>query len=374
LGTLASLIEQTRSRAVVAVLDCCHSGAIARGEKYGLQIKGDGKVIMASSDYFEPSYESPSLGHGHFTHCFIQGLGGGAASNSGYVTVTGLHDYICEEISKLSSIKQTPVLKLTMAGQFVLNVVEPKQQVKTTHRLDSNTCESENRNSINLFSHEEQIVIKALSLDYLASLHINTTRVLGDSGLSIYIKGSIERVRIDFNLSVTKREFVKWVEIVDGLTTKGFLQSAQYGSGKRYTLTHNGFLAADSIDEVVLDNVPSMLDVDIDIDALSENEKTMLKAISVCDDGRIICMKDIISSSERIETITGEYEFANGMDARQTALWEDVINTLVQGEMLVSLMGGRGKRYFKITNKGYTVASKINKNVLHVFIKNELES
>ena len=368
LSILADMIEQTRSRAVVIVLDCCYSGAIARGAtNYGLQIKGDGKVIMASSDYFEQSFESPSLGHGHFTHCFIQGLVGAAASDSGLVTVTGLHDYICEQIDILSPNKQTPVLKLTMAGLFVLNRVEPAQHKQSTDN-PGHVENTSNRDSVAQISHEEQIVVKALSLDDIASVHVNTTRTLSDSGLNIYIKGSIEKVRIDFNLSQTKREFTKWVEVVGGLVKKGLLEVKHYGSGKCYSLTHNGFTIADTVEESVLDNVPSM--VDCDVDALSVNEKTMLKAVSVCKDGRIICSTDIISDSERIETIDGNMEFADGMDTKQTMLWDDVINCLVQGDMLVPLMGGKGKRYFRITNKGYAVASRINNDILDVFKKN----
>ena len=175
-------------------------------------------------------------------------------------------------------------------------------------------------------------------------------------------------MRIDFNLSQTKREFTKWVEVVDGLVKKGLLEAKHYGSGKCYSLTHNGFTIADTVKESVLDNVPSM--VDCDVDALSVNEKTMLKAVSICKDGRIICSTDIISDSERIETIDGNMEFADGMDTKQTMLWDDVINCLVQGDMLVPLMGGKGKRYFRITNKGYAVASRINNDILDVFKKN----
>ena len=366
LQNLADTIEQSQSRAVVVVLDCCHAGAIARGTShFELNIQGDGKVIMASSDYMQNSYESPGIGHGHFTYCFLEGLRGGAASDLGLVTVTGLHDYICEEISKLSNSKQTPVLKATLAGQFILNKIEPQQVVKTSDMQKTLIMPKADRNSDNMLSHEEQIVIKALSLDDIAEVHVNTIRTLSDGGMNIGIRGSIDKVSIDFNLSQTKREFTKWVEVVDGLVRKGLLDSKRFGSGKCYSLSHNGYTLADSIDDEVLNNVPSMIDSDVEV--LSENEKTMIKAVSVCADGRIVCATDIISVSERIETIDGQYVFANGQDARQSTLWNEVISSLVQHENLISLMGGKGQRYFRITNKGYAVASRIKQDILNVF-------
>jgi len=368
LRSLADMIEQTRSSAVVVVLDCCHSGAIARGAfDLRLSIKGDGKVIMASSDYYQPSYESSTLGHGCFTHCFIEGLEGKAASDKGLITVTSLHDYICEQIDTISGNKQTPVLKLTMAGQFVLNVVTPGQTNQSGGVLTTQGIAGANRTTEALLSHEEQIVIKTLSLDDSAAVQVNTSRTLSDNGLSIYIRGDVEKSQIDLNSSCTKREFTKWTEIVDGLVYKGLLSSKHFGSGVCYSLSHNGYIAADAIDKAILDNIPSMLSKEVD--ALSDNEKVMLKATSLSEDGKILCSTNIISDSEKIETLDGSVEFANGMDAKQTALWNDAINCLVQAEMLISLMGGKGQRYFKLTQKGYTIASRVDHDVLKGFEK-----
>jgi len=65
-----------------------------------------------------------------------------------------------------------------MAGLFVLNKVEPAQHKQST----DNPGHAENtsdRDSVAQISHEEQIVVKALSLDDIASVYVNTTRTLG---------------------------------------------------------------------------------------------------------------------------------------------------------------------------------------------------
>ena len=208
---------------------------------------------MASSDYYQQSYESQSLGHGYFTHCFIKGLGGDAASDKGLVTVTSLHDYICEQIKTLSGNKQTPVLKLTMAGQFILNIIKSSKTNQAVGIHATQDIASVNRTTERLLSREEQIIIKALSLDDHASVHVNTTRTLSDNGISIYIRGSIEKTQIDFNKSSTKREFTKWIEVVDGLVRKGLLVSKRFGSGACYSLSYNGYIAADEIDKDALE-------------------------------------------------------------------------------------------------------------------------
>ena len=362
---LAELIEESVSSTVVVVLDCCYAGAIARGTpNFSLNVKGDGKVIMASCDYYQQSFESANVGHGHFTHCFLTGLGGAAATPNGVVTVNSLHDYICENISAISQAKQTPVLKLTMAGQFVLNIVEPTNQHVIASQADTKAARE--RDSICDFTQEEKIMIKALSIgDTVAD--VNVIRTLSDGGVNIYTRSDVEKASINFNLSGTQREFTLWVEVLESLRKKQFVVSACVGEGTQYKLTNKGYQEADKIDESVLDNIPSLLDAEIN--ALSENEKIMLKAASMSSDGKIICGTDILSICERIETLDGRTKFASGQDARETALWNDVISRLAENKMLVALMGGKGKRYHQLTHKGYSIASRISDDVISALLK-----
>ena len=238
------------------------------------------------------------------------------------------------------------------------------------YQTSNYTDEKSKTHNVNGMSFEEQIIVKVLSIGD-TELHVNTVRTLGDRGVNICSRSDTDKARLNFNLSNSKREFVKWAGVVEGLVVKGFLESRRFGSGKCYSLSHRGFSAADTVGEDVLDNVPS--EIDTDVEALSENEKTMIKAVSTCDDRRIACSTDIISGSERIETIDGRYAFANGHDLQQSILWDEVINSLVKAEMLVPLMPGKGRRYFRITNKGDSVASRISNNVLDIWDKNSVK-
>lgn len=135
---LAQMIEETVSETVVVVLDCCYSGAISRGQSSNLQlnIQGYGKVIMASSDYLQESYDSDKSGHGRFTECFLRGLRGEAKTLDGDVTVNSLHDYICSQIKTIEPVMaQTPVFKANYVGKLVLNRVEPSNQGILNHSM-----------------------------------------------------------------------------------------------------------------------------------------------------------------------------------------------------------------------------------------------
>lgn len=126
MNNVADLIEQSKTTAVIAVIDTCNSGSIARSATEPmLNIKGHGKVIMTSSDYYQPSYEEQ--GHGLFTLHFLTGLMGGAASTDGEITINSLHDYV----SKMCVAKQTPVFKATMAGSITLNKVIANNSINT---------------------------------------------------------------------------------------------------------------------------------------------------------------------------------------------------------------------------------------------------
>ena len=256
-----------------------------------------------------------------------------------------------------------------MAGQFILNIVTPRHASQSGSIHATQVTASANRNAATQLSHEEQIIVKALSLDDNAAVHVNTSRTLSDNGLSIYIRGDIRKTQIDFNLSGTRREFTKWTEIVDGLVYKELLESKHFGSGMCYSLSHNGYITSDVIDESVLDNIPSILDDDVH--ALSDYEKVLLKATSLSSDGKVICFTDIISDCGKFETNDGSFQFANGMVAEQSALWDEVVNRLVTADLLNSLMGRKGQRYYKLTHKGYSIASRINQDVLDEFKKKE---
>ncbi len=91
-------MDQSRSQRIVLLLDCCYSGAFARGltrrsagpEEILEQLGGRGRVVITASDKMEYAYESM------FTNAVVRGLETGAADldGDGQVSVYELYRYV----------------------------------------------------------------------------------------------------------------------------------------------------------------------------------------------------------------------------------------------------------------------------------------
>ncbi len=116
-------MDHSRSRRQVLILDCCHSGAFARGSKgvtgasvgtaTAFEGKGFGRVVLNASDATQYAWEGDQvIGEAEnsvFTHYLIQGLqtGRADADGDGEITVDELYDYVYEQVVSQTP-KQTP--------------------------------------------------------------------------------------------------------------------------------------------------------------------------------------------------------------------------------------------------------------------------
>ncbi|HEY2959628.1 MAG TPA: caspase family protein [Actinomycetota bacterium] len=115
-------MTRSRSRRVVLLLDCCYSGAFARGmlnradEAVDLKdrFEGRGRIVLTASSSMEYAFEDAELtrADGHpsiFTGALVRGLETGEADRDrdGRVSVDELYDYLFDEVRKLTP-KQTP--------------------------------------------------------------------------------------------------------------------------------------------------------------------------------------------------------------------------------------------------------------------------
>jgi uncharacterized caspase-like protein len=124
-----------QARRAAIFLDTCHSGAVTAAASAGFNssqvasptfdslTQGVGRVIIASSEAKEKSYESDKVQNGYFTYHLVRALkqDGGAAS------VDRVFDMIRDQVSKqvLADWKmhQTPVLsKSTQSPDIVIGV------------------------------------------------------------------------------------------------------------------------------------------------------------------------------------------------------------------------------------------------------------
>jgi len=115
------VMDSSRSRRQVLILDCCHSGAIGRGGKGGgsptltkdtFDVRGYGRHILTSSSAVQKSWEGDRVigdtDQSLFTHYLVQGLKTGDASSAPGepVSIENLyqyvHNHVVEECSNMT--------------------------------------------------------------------------------------------------------------------------------------------------------------------------------------------------------------------------------------------------------------------------------
>ncbi|MCK4315122.1 MAG: SUMF1/EgtB/PvdO family nonheme iron enzyme [Anaerolineae bacterium] len=115
------VMRYSRSRRQVLLLDCCYSGAFAKGmiAKAGAGIgtkehfKGRGRVVLTASDAIQYAFEEDKVigegSHSVFTRHLIQGLKTGEADmdDNGWVSLDELYDYVYDRVTG-EAPQQTP--------------------------------------------------------------------------------------------------------------------------------------------------------------------------------------------------------------------------------------------------------------------------
>ncbi|MGD9183165.1 MAG: caspase family protein, partial [Desulfobacterales bacterium] len=121
--SISKMLNSIESKTIIVFLDSCYSAAtVNRGwhtrsliEKDPFEeFKGEGRVVITSSNGKQLSLEIQEYGHGVFTHYLIQGLIGKADQDlDGYVTLDEIWDYVKFNVThtaKKFGIHQTPII------------------------------------------------------------------------------------------------------------------------------------------------------------------------------------------------------------------------------------------------------------------------
>jgi len=116
---------------VAVFLDACHSGGVGQpkdveastkaglsAQAYAELARGGGRVVIASCQPGEVSWELPEMRNGLFTHYLLEGLRGAAAGQDGVVRVTNLFDYISQKVPQHKD--QHPLLKCEIVENFAI--------------------------------------------------------------------------------------------------------------------------------------------------------------------------------------------------------------------------------------------------------------
>ncbi|MFN8595247.1 MAG: caspase family protein [Anaerolineae bacterium] len=116
-------MNASRSKRLVIVLDCCHSGAFAEGNKaaagesvgtaQAFEGSGYGRVVLTATDATQYAWEGDKIigeaDNSLFTHFIVEGLRTGAADidGDGKITLDEMYDYVYERVVTRTP-KQTP--------------------------------------------------------------------------------------------------------------------------------------------------------------------------------------------------------------------------------------------------------------------------
>jgi hypothetical protein len=139
-GFVNGVIQESRARSIVLILDCCHSGAFGKGmaPKSALTVdvehrfEGRGRVTLSASTELQYAFEeadpatginelAPSTPGSLFTSCLVDGLRSGEADmdRDGEIGVDELYDYVCQKVRERSP-HQTPGMAGDVRGEIVI--------------------------------------------------------------------------------------------------------------------------------------------------------------------------------------------------------------------------------------------------------------
>lgn len=141
---VSEAMDRSRSQRIVLILDCCHSGAFARGAKAAVggnvgtksafEGTGYGRWVLTATDATQYAWEGDKLigqgaaaGTSVFTRCLVNGLQTGDADldHDGFISVRDISDYTFDQVARLKA-NQTPSLWTYKEQGNVILACNPK--------------------------------------------------------------------------------------------------------------------------------------------------------------------------------------------------------------------------------------------------------
>lgn len=139
------IMSNSRSRRQVIILDCCFSGAFAKGlaaKDDGMvnikeQLGGEGRVVLTSSASTQYSFESTGADLSIYTRYLVEGIRSGAADedSDGFVSVEELHAYAKRKVHEASPAMK-PKIYAVEEGFRILLSKSPKGDPTLIYRKE----------------------------------------------------------------------------------------------------------------------------------------------------------------------------------------------------------------------------------------------
>jgi len=224
------VMNDSRCKRQVVILDCCYSGAFAAGwqPKSGgavdikRELGGEGRAILTSSTALQKSFEHE--GSGIYTRFLVEGLETGAADRdgTGTISILELHDYAKEKVQAAKPAMK-PEIYLHKEGFHIILTRSPVNDSELEYRREVEKwvksrrgeisgigCRALNRLATRLKVSPE--VTKTIEAEVLAPYEEHK------ANLKEYEEVLIEELEREFPLSEVTREELKNFQQVLGLT------------------------------------------------------------------------------------------------------------------------------------------------------------
>jgi uncharacterized caspase-like protein len=181
-STLHDSINESKSQRQVVILDCCFSGAIAKGMSVKddgtvnvqEQLGGKGRAILTSSTSTQYSFEQEGSELSVYTQYLVEGIEKGAADqdNDGWISIDELHEYASSKVREAAPA-MTPEFYPVQEGHKILLAKSPKDDPKLKYRkeldkialedegdvsLINRFCLEELRNNLKLSAQEAEVI------------------------------------------------------------------------------------------------------------------------------------------------------------------------------------------------------------------------
>jgi hypothetical protein len=138
------LLQTIKSQRLVVFMDACYAAGVTEGSRdiglvespYRKLAEGDGRIVIASAQPNQRSWEDQTLGHGIFTYHLLEALGGKAdADNDGCASVMDIFRYLQDTVPmtarKVSQSLQVPVLFGDRISHDVMLTVSQKRMLES---------------------------------------------------------------------------------------------------------------------------------------------------------------------------------------------------------------------------------------------------
>ena len=154
-----SWMNQSKSKRLVVILDCCFSGAFAKGltakdsgtidlQQY---LGGEGRAILTASTSTQYAFESDGLELSIYTHYLVEGIEKGAADidGDGLIAVDELHRYAKSKVQEASPA-MTPEFYPFKDGYRIFLAKSPKDDPSLKYRKEFDNIALEDEGEISV--------------------------------------------------------------------------------------------------------------------------------------------------------------------------------------------------------------------------------